>query len=99
MLASPDTTDRLCRPLQTNGATSCFNNHKAVLNVRRWLDGVPYYTGHLDLYRTYMVNHEVGHGLGHGHQYCPKKGAPAPTMQQQTLGMQGCAINPWPMVA
>ncbi len=98
-LASPDTTDRLCAPLSTNGIVSCFNNHRAVLNTRRWLDGVTYYKGHLDLYRTYMVNHEVGHGLGHGHEHCPAPGAKAPTMQQQTLRMEGCVINPYPTVA
>lgn len=98
-LASPDTVDRLCAPLTTNGYTSCFANHRAVLNAARWLTGVPYYKGHLGLYRIYMVNHEVGHGLGHGHEQCPGAGRPAPTMQQQTLGMQGCTINPWPSVA
>ncbi len=98
-LASPDTTDRLCAPLKTNGVVSCFNNHTAVLNARRWLDGVPYYADRLDLYRTYMVNHEVGHGLGHGHAHCPSPGAKAPTMQQQTLRMEGCVINPYPTVA
>ncbi len=98
-LASPDTTDALCAPLATNGFTSCFANHRAVLNSSRWLDGVTFYKGHLDLYRTYMVNHEVGHGLGHGHQHCPATGAKAPTMQQQTLRMEGCVINPYPMVA
>jgi hypothetical protein len=98
-LSSPDTTDKLCRPLSTNGYTSCFANHRAVLNVARWLTGVPFYKGHLDLYRTYMVNHEVGHGLGHGHVGCPATGAKAPTMLQQTLRLDGCVINPYPMVA
>ncbi len=98
-LASPDTTDALCAPLATNGFTSCFANHRAVLNARRWLDGVTFYAGHLGLYRTYMVNHEVGHGLGHGHEHCPAAGDKAPTMQQQTLRMEGCVINPYPMVA
>ncbi len=98
-LASPDTTDQLCAPLTTNGYTSCFANRRAVLNSSRWLDGVPFYRGHLDLYRTYMVNHEVGHGLGHGHEHCPAPGARAPTMQQQTLRLEGCVINPYPMLA
>ncbi len=98
-LASPDTTDQLCRPLDTNGVTSCFNNHRAVLNARRWLLGVSFYGSKLDAYRTYMVNHEVGHGLGHGHVGCPGAGAAAPTMMQQTLRLDGCVANPYPMVA
>jgi len=96
-LASPRTVDRYCAPLDTNGYTSCYDGRgRAMLNVLRWASGVPWYVDDLTTYRQYMVNHEVGHALGHHHAYCPRPGAPAPTMQQQTLGMQGCRRNAWP---
>lgn len=96
VLASPPTTDRLCRPLRTTGRYSCFSADRAVINADRWLHGAPSYAGDLPGYRTYVVNHEVGHGLGHGHRICPAAGAPAPVMLQQTKGLFGCARNPWP---
>ncbi|MDP9241132.1 MAG: DUF3152 domain-containing protein [Actinomycetota bacterium] len=96
-LASPRTVDRYCAPLNTNGYTSCFDSRgRAMLNQARWENGVPWYASDMTTYRQYMVNHEVGHGLGHQHLRCPRAGALAPTMQQQTLGMQGCRHNAWP---
>ena len=95
-LASPRTVDRLCAPLQTNGWFSCAKGDRAVLNVTRWLEGAPSYAGRLAPYRQYLVNHEVGHVLGHVHESCPAPGAPAPVMQQQTKGLDGCVHNGWP---
>ncbi|WP_127501990.1 DUF3152 domain-containing protein [Actinoplanes solisilvae] len=94
-LATPVTRDKLCGDV-ADGYTSCRNGASVVLNVARWAGGVPFYKGDLARYREYMVNHEVGHRLGHGHEKCPAKGRPAPVMQQQTLGMHGCTTNPWP---
>lgn len=96
VLASPDTTDRLCFPLDTQGKVSCRNGEDVVINAMRWARGAPSYGGDVAAYRTYVVNHEVGHGLGHGHVGCPGRGEPAPVMLQQTLGLQGCRANPWP---
>ncbi|PRY63322.1 uncharacterized protein DUF3152 [Knoellia remsis] len=98
VLASPKTTDKLCAPLDTNGKVSCFNLRKAVLNARRWTEAVPHFGTDLTGYRQYLVNHEVGHGLYHGHVECPSKGAPAPIMLQQTKGLDGCKANAWPTV-
>ncbi len=94
-LTSPDTTDRLCAPLDTNGELSCHSGGRAVLNVVRWLDGVDEHPD-LTVYRQYLVNHEVGHALGHGHEPCPGAGRPAPVMQQQSKQVAPCLPNAWP---
>lgn len=96
VLASPDTTDRLCAPLRTGGTYSCANGGSAVINARRWLRGATAYSGRLPAYRQYVVNHEVGHTLGHGHERCPGAGRLAPVMVQQTKGVGSCVANPWP---
>lgn len=96
VLATPATTDRLCAPLGTNAALSCRSGSRAVINAARWTNGTPEYTSDLTAYRRYVVNHEVGHWLGHEHLPCPARGRPAPVMQQQTLGLDGCTRNSWP---
>lgn len=95
-VASPHQVDKLCAPLPTHGGTSCATGQHVVLNYKLWARGVSYFKGQLAIYREYMVNHEVGHALGHGHQLCSKHGAYAPVMEQQTLGLQGCKAWPWP---
>ncbi|GAA2486230.1 DUF3152 domain-containing protein [Winogradskya humida] len=96
-LVTPDTRDAMCGDVP-DGYTSCRNGNKVILNVERWTKGVPHYGTTLAAYRQYMVNHEVGHRLGHGHERCPGEGEPAPVMLQQTLGLHGCEANAWPYV-
>ena len=96
VLASPETTAGLCDDDSTRGRLSCRNGPRVVLTFHRWVNGTAEYSGDLDGYRRYLVNHEVGHALGHGHALCPGPGAPAPVMQQQTLGLRGCTPNSWP---
>jgi Protein of unknown function (DUF3152) len=94
-LVTPGTRDDLCAGAR-DGYTSCRSADRVVLDVARWVKGVPKYGAPLVAYRQYMVNHEVGHRLGNGHELCPGPGDPAPVMQQQTLGMHGCTPNAWP---
>ncbi|MEE6295063.1 DUF3152 domain-containing protein [Georgenia wangjunii] len=98
-LASPATTDRLCYPVDTQGRVSCGRVGFAVLNARNWAVGAePFLAGGgtVAQYREYLVNHEVGHVLGHPHESCQVPGEPAPIMLQQTLRLEGCQPNPWP---
>jgi hypothetical protein len=95
-LISPGNMEIYCPGVQTGGYTSCRYGERAVINLARWSTAVPDYQGDIATYRQYVVNHEVGHALGNGHQKCPGPGAVAPVMQQQTLGLNGCVKNAWP---
>jgi len=100
-LATPATVDRVCATvgLDTRGYVSCHAGKFVMINLDRWLEAVPEYNGDVALYRHYVINHEVGHGLGLGHQACPGPGRLAPVMMQQTFGLDGCLPNGWPHVA
>jgi hypothetical protein len=99
-LATADTVDRICAAagLQTGGSVSCRTGPFVMINLVRWKLAVPEYKGDVALYRHYVINHEVGHRLGHGHELCPGAGKTAPIMQQQTYGLSGCVPNGWPFV-
>ena len=96
VIATPASVDAICARagLDTAGWLSCWSGRTAAINVDRWRSGVPHVPD-LDQYRRYLVNHEVGHGLGHGHRGCPGPGRRAPLMQQQTKSLQGCVANEW----
>ncbi|GAA0573745.1 hypothetical protein GCM10009534_04490 [Kribbella sandramycini] len=98
ILATPTMTDKLCLPLDTGGEVSCRVEDRVVLNAKRWTYAVPAYNGDVVLYRQYLINHEVGHALGHGHSTCEKAKSPAPVMMQQTKGLDGCRPNAWPTI-
>ena len=96
VLASPRTSMDLCAPLRTKGTLSCGMNSTAVLTLYRWVRATPDYGDDRAGYRRYLVNHEVGHTLGHHHEKCAGRGTLAPVMMQQTKGLKGCRPNSWP---
>jgi hypothetical protein len=84
-----------------DGGVSCQTAGKVILNLSRWQQSVPEFVAAdvpLQTYRQMLVNHEVGHQLGYGHEGCPEAGAPAPVMMQQTLDLAGCLANAWPFL-
>jgi hypothetical protein len=107
-LTSALTTRKLCG-YTVHVETSCYaaaggtsNVNRVVLNVARWLRGSAAYVGDLGAYRTYMINHEDGHAMGHMHAHQCLPGGLAPVMLQQTFGLRSaqtgqiCQANPWP---
>ncbi|HEX4811179.1 MAG TPA: DUF3152 domain-containing protein, partial [Nonomuraea sp.] len=82
---------------QCSSMYSCRVGRYVIINQDRWRRGSPYFPGDLTTYRQMLVNHETGHWLGRGHAYCRGDGRLAPVMQQQSKGMQGCRVNPWPL--
>jgi hypothetical protein len=99
-LATPVTSEQICATagLHTAGYSSCRITGKVVINLARWLTGVPDYGAPVEDYQSYVLNHEVGHELGNGHEACPGPGKPAPVMQQQTYGLKGCVAYAWPLL-
>jgi hypothetical protein len=78
---------------------SCHSGRYVIINDTRWRTGAPGWSLSLDLYRHYLVNHEVGHWLGLGHASCPGAGRPAPVMQQQSKATAPCTNTTWPLAS
>lgn len=79
---------------------SCRVGVSVIINETRWNGATPAWNaagGGLRDYRHMVINHEVGHWLGHGHLQCGGAGQLAPVMQQQSMDLQGCKFNPWPL--
>ncbi|MBR0403160.1 DUF3152 domain-containing protein [Candidatus Saccharibacteria bacterium] len=86
-----------------SGELSCTTwNNQVIINDVRWREGTEATRtvgmGQRD-YQHMVVNHEMGHWLGHySHvESCPNGGV-APLMLQQSTGMRGCdTFNAWPL--
>ena len=75
---------------------NCRNGDNVVLNSDRWTYGTPTFSD-IDSYHVYVINHEVGHFLGHEHEFCAGAGLKSPTMAQQSRTREGgCTQNGWP---
>ncbi|MFD7019356.1 DUF3152 domain-containing protein [Streptomyces sp. NPDC059928] len=104
-LASPGTTGKWCAKsgLDTNeDNVSCDSaaTDRVMINAYRWAQGsVTFGAQAMHAYRQMLINHEVGHRLGHNHVSCRTPGTLAPVMQQQTksLDIDGikCLPNAW----
>ena len=97
IFSTPEKTDELCAPLETNGIYSCRNEEEVVINFFRWENGAIDFGTDMKTYRLYLINHETGHILGWGHTGCPKVGAIAPVMMQQSKTTDGCLPYGWPL--
>lgn len=81
---------------------SCRVGNDVVINVDRWNNATEGWLnagGTVERYRTMVINHEVGHRLGHldNELTCPAVNQPAPLMQQQSMDLLGCVPNEWPL--
>ncbi|MFE5948406.1 DUF3152 domain-containing protein [Streptomyces sp. NPDC056480] len=104
-LASPGTTGVWCEKsgldtLAENVSCDSAQTDRVMINAYRWAQGSDTFGPKaMFAYRQMLINHEVGHRLGHGHVNCGTPGALAPVMQQQTksLNIDGikCRPNPW----
>ncbi|MFJ7267552.1 DUF3152 domain-containing protein [Streptomyces sp. NPDC099050] len=104
-LASPGTTGVWCRKsgLDTtidNVSCDSASTDRVMINAFRWAQGsATFGADQMFAYRQMLINHEVGHRLGHGHVSCQTPGALAPIMQQQTKSLDvnniHCKPNPW----
>ncbi|MFE5798046.1 DUF3152 domain-containing protein [Streptomyces sp. NPDC056503] len=104
-LASPGTTGTWCAKsgLDTtvdNVSCDSASTERVMINAFRWAQGSETFGPKaMYAYRQMLINHEVGHRLGHNHVSCRTPGALAPVMQQQTKSLDiddiHCKPNPW----
>lgn len=81
---------------------SCRVGQNVIINDDRWNKGTESWLsagGSLARYRVMVINHEVGHRLGHtdNETPCSGTGNAAPLMQEQSMHLDGCSINEYPL--
>ena len=87
-----------------SGSLSCTSGfNEVIINDERWrLGTAETVNGGMSTrdYQNMVLNHEVGHWLGHYQhvEACDVAGGVAPIMLQQSTGLRNCgAFNPWPL--
>lgn len=95
VLASPDVIEAAAAVCSAEW--NCRVGQQVLVNDVRWRSGTSSWTRSLSEYQSYIINHETGHWLGLGHAECPSSGAAAPVMQQQSISLDGCTVNVWPL--
>jgi hypothetical protein len=112
-LSSPETVHKICTPItgdtsETNVSCDAAGTKWVMINAWRWAQGSTAYGDDMLGYRQMLINHEVGHRIGHGHQVDCGPGGIAPVMMQQTKSREVekgpnkgtvCTANPWPYPA
>lgn len=81
---------------------SCRVGNDVIINIDRWNNATEDWLnagGTVERYRAMVINHEVGHRLGHldNETTCRAMNQPAPLMQQQSMDLLGCTPNEWPL--
>ena len=98
VLASGDQV-KAVSPSGCSAELSCTVKPYVLINDTRWRLSTDSYNNagqSLKKYRQMVINHEVGHFLGHDH-VTGCVGGYAPIMLQQSTGLRGCLANEWPL--
>lgn len=109
-LSSPETLHGICTPIvgdtrENNVSCDAAGTPYVMINAWRWAQGSTAYGDDILGYRQMLINHEVGHRIGHNHETSCEAGGLAPAMMQQTKSREAttgadagelCTANPWP---
>jgi hypothetical protein len=101
MILAEGESVRAAAPGGCSAELSCTVFPLVLINDDRWMGGSNSYNElgvSIADYRTLVINHEVGHFLGHNHiAQCETSTGIAPIMLQQSTGLRGCKPNSWPL--
>jgi hypothetical protein len=101
MILAEGESVRAAAPGGCSAELSCTVFPLVLINDDRWMGGSNSYNElgvSIADYRTMVINHEVGHFLGHNHiAQCETSTGIAPIMLQQSTGLRGCKPNSWPL--
>ena len=96
-ISTPETISTTCK-LPSNLSCADMNKNVIYLNSKRWVYGSVESGMNLEDYRTYLVNHEIGHLLKRSHNPCSNNiGDSCPVMYQQTISKGCCKPNKYPL--